>query len=131
MFDWWTTSDKNKEIGTGGNGDFGWKIPPDGATNYIEIDRDAQLWQFDPKNGDTCGTLTNRLISKNNEKWHLQDYHWCPPIDGATGVVKVDQDVLMWKAQDGNNNKKLENKQFGTNWQYQTGQYNDITWKVV
>ena len=124
MFDWWE-ADKTK-IGTGGNGDFGWKIPQDGMTDYIEIDRDAQLWQFDPKNGDTCGTLTNRLISENDEKWHLQDYHWCPPKDGATGVVKVDQDVLMWKAQDGNNNKKLENKQFGTNWQY-----NNITWKVV
>ena len=42
-FDWWKTTDKSVDVGTGGDGEFEWRIPAD-STGYIEIDRDGKQY---------------------------------------------------------------------------------------
>ena len=41
-FNWWTPTNDKNDIGTGGDGEFEWKIPADDDTGYIEIDRDGK-----------------------------------------------------------------------------------------
>ena len=38
----WTPTNIKSDIGTGGNGEFEWRIPDDGTTGFIEIDRDGK-----------------------------------------------------------------------------------------
>ena len=44
VFNWWTPMNSKNDIGTGGDGEFEWRIPADDNTGYIEIDRDGEKY---------------------------------------------------------------------------------------
>ena len=69
--------------------EFEWRFPSDGTTDYIEIDRDVQLWRFKlGTDGKETMELENKYLLENSGNWEFKNYRWTVPENNQNGCVE-------------------------------------------
>ena len=74
---------------------------------YLEVDRDDQLWNFDY----TTKILKNKQLDIEKKKWKYQNYLWKVEDLQKSGFISVNDDFQLWKADDSNPNKLVNEHQ--------------------